>query len=100
MTVVDVTWHGSEVLTLTYRTADGSVAEVKKTKRRLLAERVRPHTRHFLLLTATPHNGKEEDFELFMSDHAAADGFSDDTVRTISENAKTLRFKDFSWERE
>ena len=41
--------------------------EVKKTKRRLLAERVRPHTRHFLLLTATPHNGKEEDFELFMS---------------------------------
>ncbi len=41
--------------------------EVKKTKRRLLAERVKPHTRHFLLLTATPHNGKEEDFELFMS---------------------------------
>jgi superfamily II DNA or RNA helicase len=41
--------------------------EVKKTKRRLLAERVRPHARHFLLLTATPHNGKEEDFELFMS---------------------------------
>ena len=24
-------------------------------------------TRHFLLLTATPHNGKEEDFQLFMS---------------------------------
>ena len=41
--------------------------EVKKTKRRLLAERVKPHSRHFLLLTATPHNGKEEDFELFMS---------------------------------
>jgi SNF2 family DNA or RNA helicase len=41
--------------------------EVKKTKRRLLAERVRNHTRHFLLLTATPHNGKEEDFQLFMS---------------------------------
>jgi SNF2 family DNA or RNA helicase len=41
--------------------------EVHKTKRRLLAERVKPHTRHFLLLTATPHNGKEEEFELFMS---------------------------------
>jgi len=41
--------------------------EIKKTKRRQFAERVRPHTRHFLLLTATPHNGKEEDFELFMS---------------------------------
>lgn len=26
-TVVDVTWHGSEVLTLTYRTSDGAVAE-------------------------------------------------------------------------
>src|SRR5207245_2940011 len=24
-------------------------------------------TRHFLLLTATPHNGKEEDFQLFMA---------------------------------
>ena len=24
-------------------------------------------TRHFLLMTATPHNGKEEDFQLFMS---------------------------------
>jgi superfamily II DNA or RNA helicase len=40
--------------------------EVKKTKRRALAERVRPHARNFLLLTATPHNGKQEDFELFM----------------------------------
>ena len=34
------------------------------------------------------------------ADHAAADGFSDDTVRTISENAKTLRFKDFGWEKD
>ena len=44
-----------------------SLGEVKKTKRRLLAERVRELTRHFLLLTATPHNGKEEDFQLFLS---------------------------------
>ncbi len=34
------------------------------------------------------------------ADHAAADGFTDDTVRTISENAKTLRFKDFGWDKE
>ncbi len=40
--------------------------EVRKTKRRLLGERAGGLTRHFLLLTATPHNGKEEDFQLFM----------------------------------
>ena len=34
------------------------------------------------------------------AEHSAADGFTDDTVRTISENAKTLRFKDFGWEKE
>jgi predicted AAA+ superfamily ATPase len=34
------------------------------------------------------------------AEHSAADGFADDTVRTISENAKTLRFKDFGWEKE
>ncbi|MGO9207851.1 MAG: helicase-related protein [Candidatus Limnocylindrales bacterium] len=41
--------------------------EVKETMRRKLAVRLRPHTRNLLLLTATPHNGKEPDFELFMS---------------------------------
>ena len=40
--------------------------EVRKTKRRLLGERAGDLARHFLLLTATPHNGKEEDFQLFM----------------------------------
>jgi len=34
------------------------------------------------------------------AEHAGTDGFSNDTVRTISENAKTLRFKDFGWEKE
>jgi hypothetical protein len=34
------------------------------------------------------------------AEHSAADGFTDDTVRTISENAKTLRFRDFGWEKE
>ena len=34
------------------------------------------------------------------AEHSADDGFAEDTVRTISENAKTLRFKDFGWEKE
>ena len=34
------------------------------------------------------------------AEHAAESGFSDDTIRTISENAKTLRFRDFRWEKD
>lgn len=41
--------------------------KVNKTKRFLLGELLGSITRHFLLMTATPHNGKEEDFQLFMS---------------------------------
>ena len=41
--------------------------EVKYTKRFHLGRLLSDITRHFLLLTATPHNGKEEDFQLFMS---------------------------------
>jgi len=41
--------------------------EVHYTKRHLLGQLVSGITRHFLLMTATPHNGKEEDFQLFMS---------------------------------
>lgn len=41
--------------------------EIKYTKRYKLGELLSSLTRHFLLLTATPHNGKEEDFQLFMS---------------------------------
>ncbi len=41
--------------------------ELKKTKRFLLGEVLRDRTRHFLLLTATPHNGKNEDFLAFMT---------------------------------
>lgn len=40
--------------------------EVKYTKRYRLGELLSKRTRHFLLLTATPHNGKEEEFQLFM----------------------------------
>jgi superfamily II DNA or RNA helicase len=41
--------------------------EMKRTKRFNFAERLGHHTRHLLLMTATPHNGKEEDFQLFLS---------------------------------
>ena len=41
--------------------------EVKYTKRYHLGEMLSTLTRHFLLLTATPHNGKDEDFQLFMA---------------------------------
>ena len=41
--------------------------EVRKTKRYMLGEILSRNARNFLLLTATPHNGKDEDFYLFMS---------------------------------
>ncbi|MCL2225845.1 MAG: DEAD/DEAH box helicase, partial [Defluviitaleaceae bacterium] len=41
--------------------------EIKRTRRFQLGHLLSSITRHFLLLTATPHNGKEEDFQLFMS---------------------------------
>jgi len=41
--------------------------EVKYTKRYQLARLLGSLTRHLLLMTATPHNGKEEDFQLFMA---------------------------------
>lgn len=41
--------------------------EVKYTKRFQLGRMLSTITRNFLLLTATPHNGKDEDFHLFLS---------------------------------
>src|SRR5690606_26435332 len=41
--------------------------EIKETKRYKLGKLLSKITRHFLLMTATPHNGKEEDFQLFMA---------------------------------
>jgi len=41
--------------------------QIKRTKRFDLAEKLGATTRHLLLMTATPHNGKEEDFQLFLS---------------------------------
>lgn len=42
-------------------------AEVQETKRYRLGRLLGGVTRHLLLMTATPHNGKEEDFQLFMA---------------------------------
>ncbi len=41
--------------------------KINKTKRFELGELLGSIARHFLLMTATPHNGKEEDFQLFLS---------------------------------
>src|SRR5260221_14455415 len=40
--------------------------EVKYTKRYKLGQLVGGHARHFLLMSATPHNGSDADFQLFM----------------------------------
>jgi superfamily II DNA or RNA helicase len=42
-------------------------SKVETTARFRFAERLGRDTRHLLLMTATPHNGKEEDFQLFLS---------------------------------
>ncbi|MFG2761299.1 helicase-related protein [Streptomyces wuyuanensis] len=41
--------------------------KVEKTKRFQLGEMLGEITRHLLLMTATPHSGKEEDFQLFLT---------------------------------
>lgn len=75
---------------------------VSKTQRFRLAEMLGRTCRHFLLVTATPHNGKEEDFRLFLSlldpdrfsgryraDSHEAD-ISDVLHRTVKENLRDL----------
>lgn len=41
--------------------------EVSYTKRYRLGQKLSNVARHFLLLTATPHNGKDADFQLFLA---------------------------------
>lgn len=41
--------------------------ETKYTQRYRLGQLLGSMTRHFLLMSATPHNGKESDFQLFMA---------------------------------
>jgi superfamily II DNA or RNA helicase len=42
-------------------------SKLEKTGRYAFAEKIGAHTRHLLLMTATPHNGKEADFQLFLA---------------------------------
>lgn len=46
--------------------ASYSGGEISETKRYRLGRLLSGLSRHFLLLTATPHNGKDEDFQLFL----------------------------------
>lgn len=59
--------------------------EVTYTKRYRLGQLLSTLTRHFLLLTATPHNGKEADFQLFLSllDGDRFEGKFRDGVHTV-----------------
>ncbi len=49
---------------------------LEETQRYRLGDLLSDITRHFLLMTATPHNGKEEDFQLFLAllDHDRFEG--------------------------
>jgi superfamily II DNA or RNA helicase len=79
--------------------------EVKYTKRFRLGQMLSEHTRQFLLLTATPHNGKEQDFHLFLSlidgdrfegrlrDGAHIADISDVMRRMVKENLVTMEGK-------
>lgn len=49
---LSATWYGTKV---------------NETRRFKLGKLLGQISRHFLLMTATPHNGKDEDFQLFMS---------------------------------
>ena len=42
-------------------------SELKKTRRYQLGELLGRHARHLLLMTATPHAGRDEDFQLFLA---------------------------------
>ncbi len=66
--------------------------EVKETKRYQLGKLLGSVSRHFLLMTATPHAGKEEDFQLFMAllDADRFEGRFRDGVHTV-ETADLMR---------
>ena len=62
MPLVLIVWDEAHKMSATY-----FGGEIKYTKRYKLGQLLSGLTRHFLLMTATPHNGKEEDFQLFMA---------------------------------
>lgn len=76
--------------------------ELRTSKRFQLGELLSERARHFLLMTATPHNGKEEDFQAFLSlldrdrfagpgDRHAQNGTTDGLMRrTVKEKLVTF----------
>jgi superfamily II DNA or RNA helicase len=60
-------------------------AELHTTRRYQLGQLLGRHTRHLLLLSATPHSGKEEDFQLFLAllDSDRFEGRYRDGVHTV-----------------
>ena len=60
--------------------------ELKKTRRYQLGELLGRHARHLLLMTATPHAGREEDFQLFLAllDTDRFEGQYRDAVHTVN----------------
>ena len=65
--------------------ASASGNKIRTTGRYRLGQLLGKLTRHFLLLTATPHNGKEADFQLFMAllDADRFEGRFREGVRTV-----------------
>jgi len=59
--------------------------EIKFTKGYRLGQHLSKRTRHFLVMTATPHNGKDEDFQLFLAliDGDRFEGRFRDGVHTV-----------------
>ena len=67
--------------------------ELKKTRRFELGEVLRDRARHLLLLSATPHNGKNEDFLAFMTlldPERFAGRIRDDKVPDVSDVMRRL----------
>lgn len=60
--------------------------ELKTTKRYQLGQLLGHITRHLLLMTATPHSGKQEDFQLFLAllDGDRFEGKFRDGVHTVT----------------
>lgn len=69
--------------------------KVNKTRRFELGEQLGRIGRHFLLMTATPHNGKEADFQLWMSllDGDRFHGKARDGVHTTDVNDLMRRMR-------
>lgn len=65
--LADIEWDLIVVDEAHKLSAHYSGTDIKRTKRYKLGELLGQHTRHFLLMTATPHNGHEDEFQLFLS---------------------------------